>query len=170
MVDKKTDTPTQDAETENDVQTETTTEVQTLGLTDDDLRSIESIHDVAGLFDNAPVNVSEVLGNGFTLLDSDDKFKLQDVPFVIVKSQTFMSERHKRLFTTLHLVTESGGKFIINDGSTGIHAQIQQLEKAMPNGGYLPLMVPHGLRLSEYKTIVDGEEKAATTYYLDTSK
>lgn len=142
-------------------------------VSDDALAEIQSFDDALALinetFGGAVVEADKTLGTGFAVLD--DKNKLIDVPFVAVKIDEHTSEiSAEGKFVSLHVVTQDGRKLIVNDGSTGIYAQVQALWERKPELRGLPLMVRHGLRRSDYTyTDTDGKQKPATTYYLDTS-
>lgn len=137
------------------------------GFDETQLRNIETWADVANIagVDNV-VNITDVMGTGFAVVD--DKAPLLDIPFVIVKYGVHKGD--KGLFTTIHVVTEDGRKLIVNDGSTGIHAQLLQYKEE--SGRVCPLYVPRGLRMSEYdyEDLRTGEVSRARTYYLNTSK
>jgi hypothetical protein len=137
------------------------------GLADSALRKIESIADVLRLTQGNVPSVGDILGDGFSVLT--DKRLLLDKAFVIVRYGQHTSEKNGGTFTTLHVVTDTGEKLIVNDGSTGIHAQCQEIRNAM--GRVAPLHVPRGLRMSEYDyTNEKGEVSRATTFYLNQSK
>lgn len=137
------------------------------------LAEITSFDDALALvndvFGGNIVEADKELGTGFAVLD--DKNRLIGVPFVAVKMDEHTSDLNGGgLFVTMHVVTQDGRKFIVNDGSTGICAQVQELWKRKPELIGLPLMVRRGLRRSDY-TYMDesGKAKPATTFYLDTS-
>lgn len=142
-------------------------------VSDDLLANITSFDDalavVNDVFGGHVVEADKELGTGFAVLD--DKNRLLGVPFVAVKIDQHASELNGGgVFVSLHVVTQDGRKYILNDGSTGICAQIEELWKRKPELQGLPLMVRRGLRRSDY-TYMDesGKAKPATTYYLDTS-
>lgn len=141
------------------------------GLSDAELREIEDIDDVTrviGVTDIAEITtIGSVLGTGFNVLD--DKSKLLDVGFIIVKYGVHKSDKNGGEFSTLHVVTNDKNKYIVNDGSTGIHAQMAELKEKM--GHVCPLFVPRGLRMSEYDyEDGKGNKTRARTFYLNTSK
>lgn len=110
---------------------------------------------------------SEELGDGFALLEKTDKDILigQDM---ILLDWVFSPGDFDEEFVTVRLVTRQGGKFIVNDGGTGIR---QQLREYTDRTGRLAVMrVEKGLRRSDYtKQDENGKPYAASTYYLDTS-
>lgn len=110
-------------------------------------------------------SIANVLGNGFGVVS--DKMLLVNRPFVILKYGTHMSEQTGGEFATIHVVTSDGEKWIINDGSTGIKAQLEQIKNE--HGTVCPLRVPRGLRVSEYEVVLDGKNQKAKTFYLNTS-
>lgn len=140
-----------------------TNDVATRRFTDDQLRSITNPQDalkLAASIDGPVSDLSSVLGTGFRVLD--DKSKLLGVPFLILDWR--FNEGDAGEFVSIMLMTETH-KFIINDGSSGIFAQLRNI----PVRSY---MVNGGLRVSRYKVeITDpktGEvrQKDAETYYL----
>lgn len=124
---------------------------------------------VNDVFGGHVVEADKELGSGFSLLD--DKNRLIGVPFVAVKIDFHKSELNEEgEFVTLHVVTQDGRKHVVNDGSSGIYAQIKELWSRKPDLVGLPLMVRRGLRRSDYTYMDDkGNAKPATTFYLDTS-
>ena len=139
-------------------------DVATARISADDLRNITSFEDAARLA--AEQNggelfvASEELGDGFALLENKDQ--LIDVPLVIM-DWSFHEGDHGE-FVSAHVVTRPGDKFIVNDGSTGIYAQLRAFSDA--RGKFGGLAVNRGLRRSDYTHPVHGP---ATTYYLSTS-
>lgn len=118
---------------------------------EDVLREIESFDQAYALAAEAyggVVDASELLGTGFDVLNSDEKKQLVNVPFIVLDSRIHEGEQGQ--FCSLVAVTEKGARYIINDGSTGIYAQVQRLRnKTGKDGGWL---IRHGLRDSEYPT------------------
>lgn len=113
-------------------------------------------------------NVADILGNGFNVLSKDNKSKLVDVPFAILGWD--FHDGDIGTFVSFRIVTQNGTKLIVNDWSTGIMAQLAGLEPCV-------LLVPKGLRVSEYHTDKNGKptrDPAAfkgmgRTYYLSTN-
>lgn len=119
-------------------------------------------------FDGKVVDVSEEIGTGFGVVD--DKAPYVGVPMVILKTEKHPNGDHGP-FWTLHAVTKDGRKIILNDGSTGIAAQLDAYYERYPDRRHLPLVVHKGLRSSTYPYTDDhGITKMATTFYLDTAK
>lgn len=151
--------------------------VQRSLFTDDQLRSIQSWDDVNALFAEAGVtvtDVSEVLGTGFSLFNTEDKDKLCGVPMMILDWRFNNGDMGTFVSLTVAYKTSDGGmgKVIVNDGSTGICAQIEDLAN---RGITAPVMVPNGLVRSDYDyedTDKNGKKvmRPATTYYLSESK
>lgn len=141
------------------------------GFSDAELREIENIDDVtriAGVIDIGGITtIGSILGTGFSVLE--DKMRLLDKPFIIVKYGRHTSDKNGGEFSTLHVVTDDREKWIVNDGSTGIHAQMSELKDKL--GHVCPLRVPRGLRVSEYDyEDGKGNKSRARTFYLNTSK
>lgn len=109
------------------------------------------------------------LGDGFSLVD--DKMVLVKVPFIILAAN-FSEGDYKRedgttgTFVSCRIVTEDGRKLVMNDGSTGIHDQIQMLWSQRPETKGKPIVCRNGLRVSEYDHPQHGKSR---TFYFDTS-
>lgn len=145
-------------------------EIQRMGPTEEELRAINSVEDALSLFDTPATDISDVLGTGFEVISSEEKSRLVGTAFVIIGHT--ISNGDQGEFSSIQIVTKTGEKLVVNDGSTGIHAQLARLEKAKPHGAWLPMVVNRGLRSSNY-TYTDpktGKESPATTYYLNTSR
>jgi len=140
-----------------------------------DVYSIDDLHDINSLQDAldlvGDVDDFSEYGTGFVVLDKRDKDRLVGVPFVIVEWRFNHSAQYQGDFVSALVVTESGEKYVINDGSTGICTQLKSVlerriknNRARPNTG---LTVRGGLRRSDYDTTDgDGNPIKATTYYL----
>lgn len=113
-------------------------------------------------------------GTGFDLLDNKDR--LVGVPFVIVEWRFTKSQQYAQTFVSAMIVDEKDNRFILNDGSTGICAQLRSVtDRRIARGDAFPqagLIVRKGLRRSNYK--VAGTDKdtgeevmlEASTFYL----
>lgn len=156
-------------------------------VTEDMLAQVQSFDDamriVNDVFGGQVVEADKAMGTGFGVADEKSPYVGQ--PFIVLKADRNDSDKGTlKRFWSLHCVTKSGTKVIINDGGTGIAAQMDALfdrhadlfdvtEKADENGESTqrvqmvkPLLVKKGLRVSHYTHPEHGE---ATTYYLDTS-
>lgn len=150
-------------------------------LSDDDLRSFQTLSEAFGSLGVAVEDYSESYGSGFTVLDSDDKNRLVKVPFGILEWR--FNDGDQGEFVSAVLMTEDGAKYVINDGSTGIYEQLKKVTADRKERGaddYAAthaLLVKKGLRRSDYDTDASGKpvEKGAdpsmvkgsgTTYYL----
>jgi hypothetical protein len=137
------------------------------------LRDMSTFDDIVALFPDGLVDASQVLGDGFTLLDSDDKIRLVGVPLALLEWR-FTDNGKFGEFVSIRLaqLDEAGinivGRYIVNDGSTGIKDQLKDYSTTYgQNGG---LIVRNGLRRSEYDYTDDkGATRPAVTYYLDLS-
>ena len=116
---------------------------------DQDLREIGSYEDALALAESineTVLDIAEELGSGFALLE--DKDKLAKTEFVVIQWRFTAGDFGG--FVSAACVTKGGDKFIINDGSAGIMAQLMELsQKHKRFGG---LRVPNGLRKSQYAT------------------
>jgi len=139
-------------------------------FSDDQLAAIQSWADAEKLVAAAgvPVENFDDYGTGFKVLE--DKGKLIKEPFVILEHR--FSQGDKGLFASLVIVVKSTNqKLIINDGSTGIRDQLLKVDEKRTEKGIdvrIPIVVPNGLRVSEYDYADDktGEVSRAKTYYL----
>lgn len=118
---------------------------------------------VQDVFGGEIVEADKTLGTGFAVLE--DKNRLLGAAFIAVKIDQHPNGDHGP-FTSLHVVTQDGRKYIINDGGTGIHEQITELYERKPALVGLPLLVRQGLRRSDY---VHPEHGPSVTFYLNTS-
>lgn len=120
-------------------------------MDDRTLREIQSFDDAVRLATErygGVVDISEEIGNGFALLNRDDKLRLVGTPFIILDGS--VNRGDFGFFCSLVIMTKSGDKYIVNDGSTGLARQVFEIAAARKQfGGF---MVPHGLRVSEYAT------------------
>lgn len=139
-------------------------------FSDDELRNIDSLASIGALLGDKIGSATD-LGSGFALLDTPGKRRLCGVPLLILMwnfSQGDMGE-----FVSAHVVSldptgKVTGKYVINDGSTGVYRQLKDWTER--TGERQGLHVPRGLRASDYTfTDTDGVEKPATTFYIDTA-
>ena len=146
------------------------TTIQVPQISESQLRGITCFSDAMSLAENVYGSValsSEVLGDGFTLVEKD---KLLGVAFVLIDytvhtSKTNFDENGEGLkFVTVRCVTEEDKRVAFNDGSTGVARQLRDLAVREIYGG---IYVQNGLRASEYEvTDTKGRKSSATTYYL----
>lgn len=115
-------------------------------------------------------HASDVIGNGFTILK--DKSLLCGVELLFLGWSFNAGDNGD--FVSCYVVARMPGskvpsKFIVNDGSTGLYKDLFNYTKK--TGRIKGLHVKNGLTRSDY-TYVDketGEQRPATTFYLDTS-
>lgn len=122
-------------------------------LTDDVLRGLGESGDafadalaVAEAVYGAVTDFAEEMGSGFQLLQ--DKRPLVGKKLLFLK-WGFTSGDYG-VFCSAAVVTADGGKFIVNDGSTGICTQLREL--SMKTGKFGGSVAPRGLRESSYTT------------------
>jgi hypothetical protein len=137
------------------------------GLVENVLSEITTFDEAVAKFGDKPVlNAADMLGDGFSLVK--DKMSLVGVPFMVLRYKFHMGTHGT--FVTMHVITNKNDKLIINDGSTGIASQVQELDEKFQTN-WLPMAVNNGLRVSDYEYTDDkGNEKSARTFYLDSSK
>jgi|SRR4051812_22485279 hypothetical protein len=134
------------------------------------LRSVDNFDDALAMVTEAhgPLqDAADVLGDGFTLLDKNGKSLLEGIPLVVMEWQ-FRQGDFGSPFVSVRIAARhrdgSMGKYIINDGGTGIAEQLAKYTKETGKQG--GLIVGKGLQKSEY----DNEFGHAVTWYLNLSK
>lgn len=157
--------------------------------TDDQLRAIGSFDDairLAAEIHGDVINAAEEMGTGFTVLDSDDKGILEGVE-LLFQGWSFNKGTKSEMFVSAEVVTRDGRKFIVNDSSAGIYAQLKDLSARTARFG--GLYVPKGLSASVYEVCMEchrpnpisndecphceatGNARGkGTTFYIDLSK
>lgn len=146
-------------------------------FSDDVLSRMASFDDAIAAFDSAGIKAESITdyGTGFSVLQ--DKRSLIGVPFAILEwrfntSEKFTDENGNPLvFVSAEIYTKHNEKWILNDGSTGIAAQLRRVtdsrverKHAFPQAG---LLVEKGLTVSEYTyTDAKGAKSQAETFYL----
>ncbi len=122
----------------------------------DALRNIRSFEDAFALVESTygPVVTADTeLGDGFSLLEDKDKRRLVGVPIMFL-SWSFTEGDYQSEFVSARIVTKDGGKYVVNDGGTGICAQLREFTETH-NGRRGGLLARRGLRSSDYK-VCDG--------------
>lgn len=158
--------------------TDSSTEiVKANGFTADELRGITSFDDVNKLFADHEIKVvdaAEEIGDGFMLVDNDDKSKFERVEMMVL-SWSFAEGDHTREdgtkseFVAMRFVTRehngSIGKYVVTDGGTGIYKQLREYTNRTGSTG--GLYVKRGFRVSRYANEYRDNNE---TVYLDLSK
>jgi hypothetical protein len=105
------------------------------------------------------------LGSGWAIVNNKEKGRLVGVPLLILSFQ--FNEGDNGEFVSAQVLTNTE-RLIVNDGSTGIYAQLHEIAEA---GNVKAIYCKHGLRESkyEYEDPKTGEKKPASTFYIDTS-
>lgn len=141
-----------------------------------DLRSIGSFEEALALTQSVVgdvLNAEEEIGTGFTVLPTTQKDRLVGVRFIIMSVD--FSQGENGMFASMMIVTETGERLIVNDGSTGIYAQLDEWAVRLPAGKVLGGLLVRGLRVSRYqrtddkgnKMFKDGTPLMAETFYLN---
>jgi hypothetical protein len=148
---------------------------QRSGFDENDLRALASFDDAVRLVEQrygAIQDATTEIGDGFTVLSTEDKARLCGVPLLLMEWAFYPGKFGDRDFTAVRLIARMPGglmgRYILNDGSTGLMEQLRKYtERTGRVGG---LRVERGLTESTYtKELDDGQVIEATTYYLDTS-
>ncbi len=159
--------------------TDNSTEVTTVqnapsALTDDNLTDIKSFKDAMAAFETIGIAVESAsdYGTGFTVVD---KNRLVAVPFFVLEWRFNTSEIGETgEFVSLAVMTNRDEKWVINDGGSGLYAQMKRITaRRIAAGSPTPqngLAVPAGLVRSDYKAEdAKGNLIPATTFYLSES-
>jgi hypothetical protein len=156
-------------------------------IPDDDLRQIQTMDDAMAYAVEQWGEVTDFaaeFGTGFIVLPKQDKSKLVGKRCLVLSWKFYHGDFGT--FVSALVVTDDG-KYIVNDGGTGIAEQLYDVSLRMGDRRRA-LALRHGLRESEYDTCAEcdrprrkddaecgncGDESEArhrgTTYYLDTS-
>jgi hypothetical protein len=139
------------------------------------LDTVEAVEAFLAANDIALESVTDY-GSGFAVIA--DKDTLLKTPLVLLGWQFRQSKEYGSEFVTAYVMTKTGERGILVDGSTGICRQLREITdtrigRGMPNAQQ-GLSAPGGLRRSDYETeitkVVKGEQITetiqATTYYL----
>lgn len=106
-------------------------------------------------------DAEEFIGDGFELLK--DKDQALGNEFLIIDWRFQVDKETNREYASMRIMTPLNALYRINDGSTGIYAQLKQFTERGITGG----VRSHGLRKSEYMhDNGDGTQTKARTYYL----
>jgi hypothetical protein len=124
------------------------------------------------------VDVSD-LGEGYKLVQGiSGKKKLVGMPFIILKHKRQRSTKVPgSFFSSMWIKTATNDLLLVNDGSTGIHAQLEAYREQGVEKG---IVCRRGLQVSEDYEVKDEEGNPVlnpatnkpilgTTFYLDTS-
>jgi len=146
-----------------------------------ELRSISSFEDAVRLLADKigqeNIHAADELGDGFMLLPDEDKDTLKNIPCLFLTWQ-FNPEGKFGEFVSARVVANFGngnlGRYILNDGGTGIYAQLREFTDAN-NGTRAGMYARHGLRRSDYMAQIPDPKTGeivptpATTFYIDTT-
>jgi len=160
-----------DAAQPQEVVNPSTGEIVKRPFSDEELRNLDSLDSIKALLGDQVGNATD-LGSGFVVLDKESKRRICGVPLLFLFWQFSEGIGEKGEKVTAHVVQLGAdgsvvGKFIINDGSTGVYEQLK--EYTARTNAFKGLFVPKGLRASDYTTTINGHDQEATTYYIDTS-
>lgn len=156
----------------NSTENEPSTAVAIPKFSDADLRAISTFDDamalVAETFGQENIfTADQVIGNGFRVLSKNEKDRLIGVECMFL-SWRFNPGKFADEFVTALIVTRAGEKYLMNDGSSGICKQLQQVTETTGREG--GMYVRNGLSRSDYEyEDENGEMKPASTYYIDQS-
>ena len=141
------------------------------------LRNISSWDDLGTIVAEQKIPVENLTAYGTGVIVCDDKNRLLGVPFIIVAYAFHDGDNGEFVSavavtkTPLTINSQETCKVVINDGSTGILAQIRAIETERVESGsdvIQPLYCPAGLRKStyDYEDPATGKVNKATTFYL----
>jgi hypothetical protein len=125
---------------------------------------------------------ADEMGNGFAILDKDQKARLIGLKCVFLKWK--FTDGDFGRFVNVAVITQDGAKYILNDGSTGICEQLWDYTQTTGKDAFR--LAPRGLRDSNYATCgncgkprdsredecttchdTDTKRGTGTTYYID---
>lgn len=140
------------AKQKKDADSAKSTAVAITSFSDEDLRGLKSFSDAFAAAEErygSVVDAADFLGSGFTLLKGEEKAQLVGKPFIVLESR-FHPGDYASEYASIVLMTQADERFILNDGGSGICADVQQMQALTNrNGGWL---IKGGLRVSEYAT------------------
>lgn len=101
-----------------------------------------------------------------------DKGELEGTPFLITRWDHRTDNTTGQMYVSVQCITPENRKLVFNDGSTGVYAQLSNLEKQIGKRG--GVMCRNGLRSSTFTVDKDGRPTKdpaqvsgkATTFYL----
>jgi hypothetical protein len=140
------------------------------------LKSLSSFDDamkiVAQAYGRPIEDATEELGDGFTLLDGNNKEILCGLPLIVMEWQ-FHAGGFGNKYVSVRVAARhqngSMGKYIFNDSSApGCAEQLAKYTK--DTGKYGGIMIPNGLRKSTYEYDDNGVKKTGTSWWIDLSK
>jgi|SRR5882672_167254 len=142
-------------------------------ISDMELAEVSTFEEALNLANDIYGGISaahEEMGTGFEVLDKEEKGQLVGAQCFFLQWAFHVGDMGEFVSANVIVRNSDGSvrKVVVNDGSTGIYKQLAEYtEKTGKQGG---LLVKNGLRRSDYKyTDKDGQQKPATTFYIDTS-
>ena len=142
-------------------------------FTDGILASMDTWDEALHVFEVSGIGVESIedYGTGFKLLN--DKSRLVGVPLLVIEWRFTASKKYTNdageptEFVSAMVITKHGDRYIVNDGSTGIAAQLRMVQDQRTGKGHpnpqAGLLVPEGLKRSEY---TNEAGVPGVTYYL----
>lgn len=141
----------------------------------DQLRAITSWDDIQGIIENS-VYADEVIGDGFDVLSGDDKAQLVGTPLVFL--QWRFANGKDGFLVIIDAIQKTGVgntdmrkvRIIDFSAKSGLCQELR--DYSAKTGSFAGLVVRNGLRASTYnfEDANTGENRVATTYYIDKSK
>ena len=150
------------------------------------VKNFRTVADVEAYFASLGTEMStgDEISDGYEVLDNKDR--LLDTPLIVIDWREVWSNENASYFHTIRVLTLSGERYRISDGSTGISDQLREITKVrlnegnkVPNAG---LIVRAGLTKSEYwvhkdegralsnqeaEALPADKKRKAATYYLN---
>jgi hypothetical protein len=168
----KTDTP--DTEADIPDEAETGKVLAKRAFSDNELLSITTFEDALALAaeiygQENLVRADQVLGNGFHILQKNEKHKLIGTTCLFLSWRFNESKYAEDPFVSALVVTKDGGKYILNDSGYGVRNTLwEYTETSGRSGG---LVAVNGLNKYDGEHIDEhtGEVTPYTTYFIDTS-
>lgn len=146
------------------------------GFSTEEMRQLTSFADVEKLFESHGMQIVDAaaeIGDGFALLDNDDKPKFEGREMMLL-SWNFAEGDYKREdgtkseFVAVRFVSPEPngeiGKYVLTDGGAGIYQQLK--DYTVRTGVAAAMYVKKGLRVSRYSNEYSDDN---VTCYLDLS-
>lgn len=135
------------------------------------LDSLTKVSDILAFFADLGVAVEDNdldAIRSLKVLTEDDKNGLKGVPLLLIQWRFNSGDFGE--FVSAEVAFEDGRLAVLNDGSTGICAQLRELSDHRERVGhptpYAGRMVRGGISRSDYETEIDGKVTKAHTFYL----
>lgn len=125
---------------------------------------VDNLNDARRLLEShygAVFSSANLFGDGAEFIK--DKAVMVGVPFLVLDYRFITDPDTGREYVSVLVMNGNGEKARFNDGSTGVYAQLKQVNDQY---GVIGITCKNGLRKSDYTKEIDGKKEKAITYYL----